>query len=363
MKQKILMVGTPPPPFQGQPIAFASAVEAVKDDFDYRILHTSFQSGNVIGAIFKLLKYYILLPYYLVSFRPKKVYFLCSRSVVGGFRDIYLIILCYFTSIRLYNHLHGSDFNVYVESLPWIYKRIVQFLFQRVDRHAVLVKGMEEQLYSVSDSSKIQIIHNFYEDYDSKKYEREIRSTDVVNLLFLSSIVKTKGIFELIYAFKKLKEQKFKVHLYICGGFLSDNEMNKKEVQEKFSSLVTDVEDITYLGAVDKQKKYEVLNRSHIFVLPTYYSSEAVPLSIIEAMSSGCAIVTTNYRYLPNIVQSKVNGDLVKVRSTDDLVSKLEYLISNKCVLKKISKTNKDIATDMYSEKNYQQNIRNFLEG
>lgn len=362
MRKKILMIGTLPPPFQGQPIAFASAINAVKDDYNLKVLRTSFRSENLIGSILKLLKYYILLPYYLLFFRPHKVYFLCSRTFVGGFRDVYLILLCFFSNIRLYNHLHGSDFKLYLESLPIFYKVFVQFLFKRVDRHAVLIEGMEEQLKNVSELHKIQVIHNFYEYYDIEEYDECIKSTEKINLLFLSSIVKTKGIFELIDAFKKLEEKKFNIHLYICGDFLSDNEMNKNEVKQKFYSLVTSSQNITYLGSIGKQMKYEILNKSHIFVLPTYYRSEAVPLSILEAMSSGCAVVTTNFRYLPNIVHSEINGYLVKARSTDDLVTKLEYLIINQSVLKKISKNNIDVAKNMYSEKNYQKNIRCFLE-
>lgn len=363
MKQKILMVGTLPPPYQGQPIAFASAVEAIKEIHIYKVLSTSFQSKYFIGSIFKALKYFILLPYFLIWFRPKKIYFLCSRTFVGGLRDVYLILLFYFTDVKFYNHLHGSDFKIYIDSLPLIYCKFVKFIYKRVDHHAVLVEGMEEQLFDVSEQGKITVIPNFYENFANTNMRVLSGSADTINLVFLSSIVKTKGVFELIYAFKELRANNLNIHLFICGGFLSDSEMNQDEIQQKFISLVHQDEGITYLGLVNKQEKYEILSKSHIFVLPTYYRSEAVPLSIIEAMASGCAVVTTNYRYLPNIIQPKINGELVKVCSIKDLKYKLETLINDYNLLKKISENNKIIAKDLYSEKKYQNNIKLFLKG
>jgi glycosyltransferase involved in cell wall biosynthesis len=357
------MVGTLPPPIQGQPIAFESAFLAIKDSYDCKIVSTSFRSNHIWSSFFRLIKYYLEIPYLLLVFRPNKVYFLSSRSVIGGFRDNYLILLLYFTKVELCNHLHGSNFKIYLSSLPNLYGRFVKFLYRRVDRHAVLVSGMEEQLLDVANPENIRVIPNFYRESRLKITLERREKFGTVNLLFLSSIVKTKGILELIYAVKKLRSMGKDVHLNICGEFLSDEEMTAHELEQQFIELIGQDQSISYLGLVDRETKDEVFLKSDIFVLPTYYSSEAVPLSIIEAMASGCAIITTKFRYLPNIVLPLINGHLVKTRSVADLVKKLLWLIDDDDALAKISKYNMSSARSLYSEKRYRQNIKEFITG
>jgi len=298
----------------------------------------------------------------LMFYRPCKVYFLCSRSFIGGLRDIYLISLLYFTKVKLYNHLHGSDFKIYIENLPYFYRVFVKLLYRRVDQHAVLINGMEEQLSNVAKPNQIKVIPNFYEQTSVNISERNSSKNKIIKLVFLSSIVKTKGILELVRAYKILKKKGFDIHLTICGCFMTDEEMKSTELEKEFHSLIKNDDGISYLGGVDKDKKYEVLQDSDIFVLPSYYRSEAVPLSIIEAMASGCAVITSDYRYLPQLIEPRVNGDLVKPKSVDDLVCKLERLLKDDLLLNRISKVNKETAENMYSEDKYQHNIRNFLK-
>mgnify|MGYP000415713594 CR=1 FL=1 len=115
-KNKILLIGTLPPPYQGQPIAFASAFFVLNKYYTCKVLTTSFKSEFFIHSIYKFFRYFFLLPIYLIFFRPEKIYFLCSRTLIGGFRDVYLLIIVYLTNIKIYNHLHGSDFNIYINN-------------------------------------------------------------------------------------------------------------------------------------------------------------------------------------------------------------------------------------------------------
>lgn len=360
-KDKVLLLGTLPPPLQGQPIAFESAFFALKNSYDCKVLETSFRGDSVLSKLKKIVNYFVKLPVYVFFFKPDVVYFLCSRSLIGGFRDVYLLSIIYFTRIKVCNHLHGSDFKEYLDSLPFVYRFFVTKLFDRVDKHAVLLEGMKEQVTQFKGS--VSVIPNFFSSVKGKECSLEIKQDNGKMVVFyLSSIVKSKGIFELISSIKEINKEMDVATLYIAGGFLGDEFMEKEDVKHTFFSEIIGDSNIVYLGVLNMEEKYKYLDYSDVFVLPTYYRSEAFPLSIIEAMASSCSIVCSDYKYLPEIIKDNVNGLLVEPRSTSDLVNKISYISSNEDVNNAFKLKNKEIAYSLYSESRYQKNIVKFVK-
>lgn len=357
---KILFIGSRPPPFHGQSIAFDSAIKAL-DKENIKVLETSFR-GGIVSALIGVTRYFIMLPFYLIFFRPQIIYFLCSRTLVGSSRDYYLLALTYFSKIKLVNHLHGSDFKLFIAGLPKIIGNVFVKLYKRVDKHIVLVEGMKQQFEGICNANKVVVVPNFYSDSNGTN-KLSVRDFDESELkvVYLSSIMKTKGIFELVDACKKLNNSGVKVRAFIAGGFLGDEEMSAEESEIKLKSEIEQTDYIELVGYVNKEQKYELLSKCHVFALPSYYRSEAVPLSIIEAMSMGCAILATNYRYLPDVVKEGVNGTLVETRDVDSIVQALTSISKERSNLKSISGHNSLEASQFYSEKSYRLNIRKEL--
>ena len=106
-----------------------------------------------------------------------------------------------------------------------------------------------------------------------------------------------------------------------------------------------------------------MLRTSHIFCLPSTYKSEAVPLSIIEAMSVGCVIVVYDYKYLPSLVKADINGKVVSPLTPSRLAVELTDLSLNRKICKRISAYNHHFAYQNYSERHYQQQILEFFTG
>ena len=82
-----------------------------------------------------------------------------------------------------------------------------------------------------------------------------------------------------------------------------------------------------------KKKKEEIYSNSDIYILPTYYKTEGVPATILDALSSSCAIIiTTFHNGIPEAV-----GDpalFVKKNNFVDLCKKFKFLTSSKFILK-----------------------------
>ena len=122
----------------------------------------------------------------------------------------------------------------------------------------------------------------------------------------------------------------------------------------------TELERKKYIGKTFGEDKVKLLQNSDTFVLPSYYKSEAFPISIIEAMACKNAIVTTNYKYLPDVINEQ-NGVLVEPKCVDSLADGIESLIVDKERLKKIQAYNKKEAKDNYSLDRHIERLKNIV--
>lgn len=359
--KRILLIGTLPPPLHGQSIAFGAAFDALCTDNKCKVVQTTFKSKNKLLSIVKFLKYLLLIPYRMFVFKPGFVYFLCSRSLVGGGRDLYLLFFCLFSKAVVVNHLHGADFTEYFESLPLLYKKIVKLLYRRVNKHIVLIEGMQEQLSCVASKEKITIVNNFYQESSSIDKNIGVNSLEgSLKVFFLSSVTTSKGIFELIEAVKKLNKLEVSIELTIAGGIVGDAYRDFDATRDKFQMMISSCQFISYVGVVNKDKKYYYLGLNDILILPSYF--EAVPLCIIEGMRMGCCIITSNYKYLPSLVKNNVNGFLIEPKSVDAIMDSLFMISQNRSLLPQITETNVKYAIKEFSESNYRNNILRLFE-
>ena len=163
-------------------------------------------------------------------------------------------------------------------------------------------------------------------------------------------------MFELIDAFDILSKRHDNIYLNIAGGYMSDEHMSFKRVRKEFTLRSSRNDRITYFGKIFDKEKVKLLQRSDIFVLPSYYKSEAFPISIIEAMACENAIITTNYKYLPEVV-GRENGVLVNPKSVDSLVKGIEFFLNNIEELRKVQKHNKIESKNKYSLNRYLKDL------
>lgn len=83
---------------------------------------------------------------------------------------------------------------------------------------------------------------------------------------------------------------------------------------------------LNYHGAVDDVRPF--LRQASVFVLPSYYM-EGTPRSILEAMSMGRPIITTDSRGCRNTVEPGYNGLLVEPRSVPSLAEAMTQFVKN----------------------------------
>jgi glycosyltransferase involved in cell wall biosynthesis len=355
-KKTVLCVGPLPPPIHGQSVAFEFACQGM--NFNKIIINQNCESNSLIDKIGYTLFVSLKVVWTILTKKIDLIYFTCSRSLLGAFKDVALLLAARVKGIKAVNHLHGADFNKFYYGQPFFVKRLLDFSYGAVDTSIILLIKMEDQ-FSMFPRMKTKVVSNCYppslEEVEISKNEGK------VVLVYLSNIIYSKGIFDLLEAFKSLNSDQIEIELKIAGGFLGDDYMSAKDVESKFYETIKEFDSIEYCGLVRGDRKDRLLAQSDIMILPSFYRSEALPISIIEAMRSSCAIITTDHNYLKEIISSD-NGLIVPVKEPLALGGAIMSLCRDIERLREVQNCNLALAKDQHTLSIYQDSINCVLE-
>jgi glycosyltransferase involved in cell wall biosynthesis len=144
-----------------------------------------------------------------------------------------------------------------------------------------------------------------------------------VKILFLSNYVISKGVIFFIDTLAELKKQTLNFEAIMVGA---DGDITKDDL-ERYISEAKMNHFIKVMGKVDNEsKKFDYFTWADIFFFPTYYPNEVFPGVVLEAMQSGCAVVSTTTGVIPDIIESNVDGLIganSDIASFADMIAKL----------------------------------------
>ena len=159
---------------------------------------------------------------------------------------------------------------------------------------------------------KTVIIPNGIEQ-DDFSYKPELKEN---RILCVTRMFRRKGVQYLIEALSQMKSH-WAVDIVGNGPFLKDLKSLAYKKRAK----------VNFLGWIDNksEKLRNLYERSKIFVLPT--EAESFGLVILEAMASGCAVITTKGTGCEEVVADA--GLLVDARDARGIKNQLEYLMTS----------------------------------
>ena len=163
-----------------------------------------------------------------------------------------------------------------------------------------------------------------------------------VVFLLIARLLNDKGICEYVEAARMVKEKlpNDEVHFCLLGPFDSNPAAIKPLILKEWVSDGL----IEYLGEVDDVRPY--IEQCSVFVLPSY--REGMPRSVLEAMSMGRAIITTDVPGCRDTVINENNGYLVPVKSVKDLAIAMLKLADNRQVISKMGIYSRKIAEENF---------------
>lgn len=202
-------------------------------------------------------------------------------------------------SIPMVTSCHSTDLRQFLQC-PHLRERVLPHC-QKIDRVLALSGGQAgkiKQLYGIP-SQRIDIVGGGYDDNLFTLQQKD--KSPQVEMLYAGKLSFAKGVDVLLQTVQSLSGSD--VHLHLAGSGTGEEEKYCLELAEKAGALVT------IHGRITQQELARLMERCHLFILPSFY--EGLPLVLLEALASGCRILTTDLPGCKELL-GEADADLVQ---------------------------------------------------
>lgn len=339
--KKILLLAQTPPPFHGQAIMQKYLVD---DQWHWcRKEHVRLEYSDTIQQVghfnaSKVLKLFKLLYNIWRSGQQASIdviyYPPAGPNRIPLYRDIITLLFSKLFSKKIILHFHAGGLPDLVNRLNPLEMLFAKFAFKNVDHAIVLLPWLQKEVEWFSPK-KVHVVPNGIEDVmQGSAFSITAEKQEYCNILFVGNLKEEKGVFDLLRATVELKKQTNYFKVRIMG------EAHSPIILKEIVDYITDhsiSDKVDLLGALTGEAKWKEFQNAHIFCLPTY-ATEAMPVSIVEAMMFSLPTVTTDWRGIPDMITNGKEGFLVSIRNVDDLAHRLSVLIEDRALAESMGK-------------------------
>ena len=154
-----------------------------------------------------------------------------------------------------------------------------------------------------------------------KVNKRKLNTEYINKLCIVCRQEKGKGTELVIETIKKLSDINKIYYLDIVGDGSYLNELKNLVSNHKLENQ------ITFHGKLNHLQVLDILQKNHIFVYPT--ASEGFPKVVIEAMSQGLPVITTDVSILGKLIHESKAGLIIDNRNAEAIMLKLNEIIKS----------------------------------
>ena len=356
---KVLLIGPFPLPLDG--CSFAN--EILYQNLDERnVLKDRINTNTAIvsskqGYSFSLQKTVSFMgkyTYFYKIFNSDVVYVTPGQTFFGIMKYSPFLWLCQLLSKPYIIHVHGNYLGEEYKRLSGIKKNVFKRLISKAAAGIVLSKSLIKNFKSLLPNEKVFIVENFVSN--ALYHQKAIKKTDKLRVIYLSNLIKEKGIIDLLDALIILDSNAVEFDAVLAGAIDAANEQAITVRLEKLKGKVT------YLGVVSGNSKTEVLWNANVFVLPTYYPMEGQPIALLEGLATGNVIVTTKHSGIPDIIDES-NGFFVPVQSPESIATCLKKISNNlQDSINTFSQYNIKYAAEKFTEEKFTNKVLGIMQ-
>ena len=330
-KPRILFITPLPPPVHGSAMVsqYIKECKELQEEFNCDFVNLS--TSRNIDEIGKksLMKYVRFIGAYFITLWKliTNSYALCYLAItchgLGFLKDAPFVMLCKLFGRKVIIHQHNKGMSSCVDKKP--YKWLLPLVYKNT-KVILLSWHLYPDIERVVKKEEIIICPNGIPEITEKEPHFE-RNNDVPQILFLSNLIPSKGVYTLLDACKILKEKGCEFVCNFIGGESTDitKDVFKKAVDERG---INDV--VTYHGPKYGKDKISHFINADAFVFPTFYNNECFPLVLLEAMQYKLPLVTTDEGGIADIVQNNHNGYICECENPTALAAAIEDLLADK---------------------------------
>jgi glycosyltransferase involved in cell wall biosynthesis len=269
---------------------------------------------------------------------------------------------------QIVNHITGLGVAFSSNEFKYLILRKFIVFFYRINHFLfntkIIVQNIEDKIDLNINTNNIIVIKGSAVDESKfnqatlaitsskEKLNLNYLAVDSKKLLFVSRLLKQKGLSELIKAIKEINVDKIIVELFVVGWIDKNNpdSFTENEILEFIN-----VKGVHILGKRDDVN--DLIAIADICILPTYYR-EGTPRFLLESMAMGKPIITTDTPGCNHLIQNNLNGILVKPKSVDEIKLAIYKLLSIDLTI--LGSKSKDIYLENFSEEIVYNSIYQF---
>lgn len=230
--------------------------------------------------------------------------------------------------------LHGTD--AYFCNLEGRKQKFKNYLFEKIalqSANAIVsvsafTAKKTKALFGLNKS--IQIIHNGVKLTDFEPMA-EVAENETPTILYFGTLIRKKGVLALAEIFNKVVEQVPNVQLQLVGKDVMDVFEHASTYQLFEKRLTTEAKkQVVHIPQVPYAEVKVFLQKATVVVLPSF--AEAFPMTWLEAMAMGKALVTSNIGWASEVMIDGTTGYTEHPTNFKAYANKIVTLLTNKNV-------------------------------
>lgn len=300
---------------------------------------------NPFEDVWNFMKLFLLLkkqqPNYFFSYTIKPVIYGSLAARLANIPHIYSMITgtgYAFAKQNIVNRLIGRIVKTMLKYTLCFNKKV---FFQNKDDAELFLKTK-----IIRSSSQITIVNGSGVDID---FFKQVPLPKNISFLMIARLLYDKGIREYIEAAALIKKNNPNITFKVAGWI----DTNPNAISE--TELLTWIKNgaIDYLGRLSDVRP--AIADATVYVLPSY--AEGTPRTVLEAMSMGRPIITTDVPGCRETVVSGINGFLVPAKNVEALYNAMHYFINKSEQSHIMGKKSREIAEQKYDVYKVNQSI------
>ena len=297
---------------------------------------------KLVGRLKDLARVHALLR----TWSPDAIYVASSHNWTALLRDVPLAASISPGKPPVVLHFHGSECDKLGRRGHGLFTVASHWLARRVS--AVLLLSTEEvqKWRRHCPGVRLELVANPYSPPTSinaptPRSHRADSPSDPLTILFVGRLVREKGVFELLDAFRMVREGR-DCRLRIAGVGPAEGDLVRRAAS---LGLLQHIQFLGYVSGDDLDNAYR---SADVFVLPSY--REGFPLVVMEAMGYGLPIVTTPIRGCADHLAPGVHALYASPRDPVQLAGRLLELLDDDGLRRRMGQANLVKAADFAPE-------------
>ncbi|AUP78169.1 glycosyltransferase family 4 protein [Flavivirga eckloniae] len=256
---------------------------------------------------------------------------------------------------------HGSD--AYFCKLEKRKQKFKNFFFEKLalknaDAYIAPTRfaGEETQKIFGLNKDKIKTIHyglnlEGFVNETPQKFEAN-------TLLYIGTIIRKKGVFELAKTFNKVIESVPDAKLILIGSDSGDYKTGSHSTYELMEQIFTPQakKQASYLGKVPYAQINEYIKSANVCAFPSF--AETLGMVTIESMALQKPVVNTNIGWAKELIDDQISGYLVHPDNIDLYAERIVTLFNDIDLCTKIGKHSREkVKADFDIDKQVKKNI------